>query len=176
MVNIFPGKGTDASGNFLEFVSEPVYIATNEPSHCYEALSYVWGEENHKVDISFKQQNDTTDFTFSALAVTQNLYEALLHLRYEDASRSVWIYAICINQGDRTEKDHQVFMMGEVYKKASKVIVWLGPSTSPADSTSGSILAMQVTEKTGRDIQDDWDRGFSVLAGDETYAYAPKAT
>lgn len=67
-------------------------------------------------------------------------------------------------------------MMGEVYKKATKVIVWLGPSTSPADSISGSNLAMKVIEKTGKDLQHDWDRGFSVLAGAETYAYAPKST
>lgn len=176
VVNILPGKGTDASSIFLEFIAEPVYIATDEPSHCYEALSYVWGEENRKVNINFKQQNGTTDSTFSAFAVTQNLSEALLHLRHEDVTRSIWIDAICINQGDKTEKNHQVFMMGEVYKKATKVIVWLGPSTSPADSISGSNLAMKVIEKTGKDLQHDWDPGFSVLAGAGTYAYAPKST
>lgn len=98
VVNILPGKGTYASSIFLEFIAEPVYIATDEPSHCYEALSYVWGEENRKVNINFKQQNGTTDSTFSAFAVTQNLSEALLHLRHEDVPRSVWIDAICINQ------------------------------------------------------------------------------
>ncbi|CAO2656816.1 Nn.00g056190.m01.CDS01 [Neocucurbitaria sp. VM-36] len=34
---------------------------------------------------------------------------------------------LCINQGDNDEKAIQVGLMSEIYKKASRVIVWLGP-------------------------------------------------
>lgn len=37
-----------------------------------------------------------------------------------------WIDAICINQADRIEKAIQIPLMGDIYSKASAVIVWLG--------------------------------------------------
>lgn len=175
VVNILPGKGMDPSDICLEFLPEVVNIAADKAFHCYEALSYVWGSEENPVMINFRRQNGPMCSTLSAFEVTQNLSEALLHLRHEDMPRSVWIDAICINQKDEKEKGRQVSMMGDVYEKASEVIVWLGPSTGPADNTSGSNLAMQVIEKTGRDIQHDWESGFKVLADDETYAYATHA-
>lgn len=174
VVNILPGKGTDPSGICLEFVSKPVDIAADKASYYYEAVSYVWGQKANPVNITFKQKDDTTGSTLSALEITHNLSEALLHLRHEDVPRSVWIDAICINQNDNNEKSHQVRMMGDVYKKASKVVAWLGPSTEVPGRRWGSNLAMQVIEKTGRDIRHDWDTRFSILASDDTYAYASK--
>ena len=38
----------------------------------------------------------------------------------------LWIDAICINQKDKIEKAEQVGLMKDVYRKASRVIVWLG--------------------------------------------------
>lgn len=38
----------------------------------------------------------------------------------------IWIDAICINQDDFEERAIQVKLMDEVYRKASKTIVWLG--------------------------------------------------
>jgi hypothetical protein len=38
--------------------------------------------------------------------------------------------AICINQTDTLERNHQVSQMQEIYSDAKEVIVWLGPSTS----------------------------------------------
>lgn len=37
-----------------------------------------------------------------------------------------WIDQICINQGDSSEKNRQVPLMGEVYSKAGIVKAWLG--------------------------------------------------
>jgi hypothetical protein len=38
----------------------------------------------------------------------------------------VWADAICINQSDNQEKSKQVLLMGEIYKRASQVVVELG--------------------------------------------------
>lgn len=38
----------------------------------------------------------------------------------------LWADAICINQEDPEEREHQVSMMNEVYQKASTVRIWLG--------------------------------------------------
>ena len=40
---------------------------------------------------------------------------------------ALWIDARCINQKDDVEKSSQVQMMGSIYRKATKVVVWLGP-------------------------------------------------
>jgi hypothetical protein len=38
----------------------------------------------------------------------------------------LWVDALCINQEDTTERNHQVMQMGAIYEKAKRVVVWLG--------------------------------------------------
>ncbi|KAK3946547.1 heterokaryon incompatibility protein-domain-containing protein, partial [Pseudoneurospora amorphoporcata] len=90
----------------------------------YEALSYVWGSEDKPCFIFING---------CKLAVGKNLYAALLHLRDHSIKRTIWIDAICINQGDNEEKGHQVQSMAKIYAKASRVIVWLGEETAGSD-------------------------------------------
>jgi hypothetical protein len=46
----------------------------------------------------------------------------------------LWVDAICINQEhDPKEKKSQIFLMGEIYGKASKVYVWLGKDNEDLD-------------------------------------------
>jgi hypothetical protein len=56
----------------------------------------------------------------------------LQHLRLETEIRVLWIDAICINQHETQERNHQVSQMGIIFKQAAMVIVWLGD----ADDTS----------------------------------------
>jgi hypothetical protein len=84
----------------------------------YEALSYEWGlpsEEDPLISIDGCQ-----------FRIRQNLFQALHHLRDSAKDRHIWIDAICINQADIIEKGQQIQMMGEVYRHASQVVVWLG--------------------------------------------------
>ncbi|KAG7286822.1 hypothetical protein NEMBOFW57_009139 [Staphylotrichum longicolle] len=60
------------------------------------------------------------------LQVTVNLALALRYLRLDKTVRTVWVDALCINQGDAAEKDEQVQRMDLVYANASGVVVWLG--------------------------------------------------
>ncbi|PMD25594.1 HET-domain-containing protein, partial [Hyaloscypha hepaticicola] len=88
--------------------------------HCYEALSYVWGEP----DLSEVLLVDDKEFKIS-----KNLHTILLHLRYLERIRCVrtlWIDAICINQEDVIEKGQQVGFMGRIYEEADDVLCWLG--------------------------------------------------
>lgn len=55
----------------------------------YEALSYVWGTRLSAKRIWL----DGSEFD-----VTENLYEALLHLRWQEEDRVLWVDAICIDQ------------------------------------------------------------------------------
>ncbi len=45
----------------------------------------------------------------------------------------IWIDAICISQLDDDEKSEQVGQMGDIYRRAHKVVVWLGPAGEDSD-------------------------------------------
>ncbi|KAE9376524.1 HET-domain-containing protein [Stipitochalara longipes BDJ] len=102
----------------------------------YEALSYTWGSPTNPREIAI----DGVEFP-----VTENLFQALTHLRSRRCSRKIWIDAICINQGDISERNEQVKLMGIIYAKAQKVVVWLGEE---ADfSSEGVSLAQELCDK-----------------------------
>jgi hypothetical protein len=90
----------------------------------YEALSYMWGPANPLHSILIDGAN---------FEVRENLWLALQHLRLESESRVLWIDAICINQGNIHERNHQVAQMAQIYQEATTVVVWLGaPDSSSA--------------------------------------------
>ncbi|KAF2421160.1 HET-domain-containing protein [Tothia fuscella] len=90
----------------------------------YEALSYTWGDPREKPTISVNGRE---------MRVTQNLFHALENLRQPHVSRILWIDAICINQDDHKERGHQVQQMGNIYRKAERVVIWLGSATTDSD-------------------------------------------
>ncbi|KAK1760092.1 heterokaryon incompatibility protein-domain-containing protein [Echria macrotheca] len=92
-------------------------IASDRPSHLYEALSYAWGspETTHSLFIDDR-----------VLPITANLHAALMHLRDPHLDRVLWADAVCVNQKDLAERSRQVQFMPVVYSCASRVIVWLG--------------------------------------------------
>ncbi|KAI0127415.1 heterokaryon incompatibility protein-domain-containing protein [Xylariales sp. AK1849] len=85
----------------------------------YTALSYVWGAAENPVDI-YIHNDDTT------LSITQNLAQALQHLRHRADASLLWVDAICINQADEQERSRQVSLMCDIYRSATTVLVWLG--------------------------------------------------
>jgi hypothetical protein len=56
-----------------------------------------------------------------------NLWEALRRLVQWSIPRVLWVDALCINQGDDNERNHQVAQMGTIFHRAKRVCVWLGP-------------------------------------------------
>jgi len=85
----------------------------------FEALSYVWGEQifpNIIVEVK----------TTSLIYITDSLSDALQELRYENKERFLWIDQICINQPNTKEKASQVSKMDQIYRNATRTIVWLG--------------------------------------------------
>jgi hypothetical protein len=105
--------------------------------HLYEALSYVWGSSEKKRRV----------FMYScSFDVTDNLYAALLELRHHTMERTMWVDAMCINQDNREEKEHQIRIMAKIYSQANLVIVWLGEAAEFSDQVLEQILA------AGRDM------------------------
>ncbi|KAI8936070.1 hypothetical protein NX059_007570 [Plenodomus lindquistii] len=91
----------------------------------YEAKSYVWGDPNGVIPIHLEGHE---------FLVTENLHCALKHIRLANQDRILWIDALCINQNDNTERNNQVAQMGDVYKGASQVVVFLGAAWENSDT------------------------------------------
>jgi hypothetical protein len=110
---------------------QPLFATLSESSNwrvdydTYKALSYVWG----KPDVTEKHKHSIV-LDGHVVSISTNLYEALQHLRKPLHERILYVDALCINQSDDSERAIQVAMLGDVYRSASSVLVWLGPSTS----------------------------------------------
>jgi hypothetical protein len=92
----------------------------------YEALSYVWGVDPPGTGPRISV-NDCS------ICVTENLYAALDSLRLSERNRLLWVDAICIDQSNQKEKVTQLPMMGEIYREATRVCVYLGAADEESD-------------------------------------------
>ena len=92
-------------------------VETLNNSPLYEAISYSWGNPSSLNE---------------SLLVNGVLYKSgsrvvalLKQLRLPNASRVVWIDAICISMQDMAERSAQVHLMADIYRHASQTVVWL---------------------------------------------------
>ncbi|KAI6351571.1 hypothetical protein MCOR25_009866 [Pyricularia grisea] len=88
----------------------------------YEALSYTWGYE----DEANESTNHTIIMNGKNHHVRKNLFNALSSIRLDHRDRIVWIDALCIDQDNPHERNHQVAQMAQTYECAKRVLVWLG--------------------------------------------------
>lgn len=126
-----PGLGKHAlrllqilPGNFDEDINIKLEIHSIEEPPKYYALSYCWGHDMSKTPAI------VNDYP---LPITQNLEAGLRHLRSRTKTRTLWVDALCINQDDMDERSQQVQIMGSIYSKAARVVVWLGLPTDGSD-------------------------------------------
>lgn len=106
-------------GSFCAPVECCLFHAPLATSSSFEALSYAWGDPRVATQITVNS---------SPLAVTTDLALALRHLRDPAKPRTMWIDALCLNQVDEAEKAAQIPLMHLIYRRAFRVVVWLGPS------------------------------------------------
>jgi hypothetical protein len=100
-----------------------LYTLTQAPA--YEALSYNWGAISRSLPVAIVTNNSSGEETEEALFTTPQLLSALRRLRLS-TSRRLWIDQLSINQDNDAEKGPQIQMMGDVYKTALRVLIWLG--------------------------------------------------
>jgi hypothetical protein len=141
LVNLLPGRFDDS----LQCQISEIELSSNLGiRYSYEALSYVWGDQSNAKPLYIVHADGSPS---GKLALGPNLYSALLHMRFKDSSRTIWCDLISINQVDLEERSQQIVRMGEIYRKARRVVVWLGPE---ADE---SRIAMNAIRYTGAQIQ-----------------------
>ena len=135
----------------------------NKPD--YIALSYTW-LRSYDPEYTLEREGHPDDrrdrwivVDGAKLDVTRNLNHFLLRLRHDVTEpqgiwsrmwsrlsrqkaethqewKPLWIDAICINQGDVSERNAQVSMMAQIYSSAAVVVVWLGQ----ADQNAAAVL------------------------------------
>jgi hypothetical protein len=96
----------------------------------YEALSYTWGEPDE-----FGHQIWVNDDPMNVRVNLWNALQAIIsYSAIHGEARAIWIDALCINQSDVMERNHQVGLMRDIYKGAVRVLVWLGSPQLPSDN------------------------------------------
>lgn len=83
----------------------------------YMALSYAWGTARGPHILSLSKDR---------IPIRENLNCALRDLRQRDRPCRIWVDAICINQEDLEERNHQVQQMKGIYFAARNTIIYLG--------------------------------------------------
>ena len=73
--------------------------------------------------------------------VTKTLADALNAIRTDRTAKSryLWADAICINQKDPSEKTDQVARMDAIYKRAERVLIWLGHADEFTDDAVSAL-------------------------------------
>ena len=130
----------------------------------YEALSYTWGAAVNFCETAVSDGK----YVF---AISPSLRTALLHLRHEREERMLWIDAICINQEDNKEKNAQVGVMIEIYKRAKRVVIWIGEESRQSERAIKFLREMGrvLVRNRIREHDSDW-RSVNINEGEDSAA------
>lgn len=88
------------------------------------ALSYVWGSSSDRRHVFVEGV---------PVPVTTNLAAALAQVWSATGCEYLWADALCINQFNMPEKNHQVPLMRHIYGRSSRVLMWLGNASADSD-------------------------------------------
>jgi uncharacterized protein YegP (UPF0339 family) len=101
----------------------------------YTALSYTWDGQELDVEIECRGR---------AMLITRNCDEAIRSLRSTTERQVLWIDSICIDQSNfreaTVERNGQVALMGEIYKSAARVVIWLGQGKEPVEAAMRHVM------------------------------------
>jgi hypothetical protein len=99
--------------------ADPIYC-TIATVHLYkeqfDALSYTWATEDG--DYSKTGRINCPD---GVIPITENCEDALRQLRLPYLPRQLWVDAICIDQTNVKERNHQVGLMDQIFRAAGRV-------------------------------------------------------
>jgi hypothetical protein len=129
----------------------------------YSCLSYVWGPEDVEYtiyinDLPFKVRTNLFRFLLKA---SSNLPVRTGGIR-ENASlgaarKALWIDALCIDQQNTSERNHQVQQMGQIYMRSKRTIAWLGDDAFYPSLFHDAEPLSDDDDEDGDDNEDDDD-------------------
>jgi hypothetical protein len=121
----------------IAFSLEPTEI---DASPDYTAISYSWGKRvpTHKALCNGKH-----------VPLTASVHALFTHLLgNHEASKTIWIDALCIDQRNPSECAQQVRLMKDIFSRASLTIVWLGEPNEPSLVPSMIQLGEKIIDMT----------------------------
>ncbi|CAG8949673.1 hypothetical protein HYFRA_00003991 [Hymenoscyphus fraxineus] len=188
---IEPGKGDDPIACRLVPSALPTTKSGSTKAYPYTALSYFWGEGEpiHEITMTtYKTPEEKLESLGVAemaivrwrmskrdrkhkawsnsgkIYVRSNLYVALKRFRDRREPVTMWIDALCIDQGYDPERTEQVKKMHELYINARTVSVWLGdgknlrqPPPRPCFSFLRRLLRLGDLDDVLNDLAEDKD-------------------
>jgi hypothetical protein len=133
------GYSNLADGYFRTLLLHPG--SGDDPLHCslqtsllsnasFESISYTWGDVTKNHEILCEGES---------IPITANLWNALRHLRTA-TPRMLWADSVCIDQRNNEEKAQQVGVMGQIYRSARRVLIFLGPDDFGHGANVSSLL------------------------------------
>lgn len=113
LLDVHPAEPTDT----LVRCSLRQATLEDERIPAYETISYVWGKETNLNTIDL----DGRTYKFPATSIA-----AIRRVRSPHALRTLWIDAVCIDQGNLKERAQQVEMMGQIYRRSAGNLIYFG--------------------------------------------------
>ncbi|KFA56469.1 hypothetical protein S40293_01046 [Stachybotrys chartarum IBT 40293] len=114
----------------------------------YRALSYSWRSESPTTDATERcHVLQTEKGQLRVLDTVHAFFRVLLSKGAGLDDTWWWIDSICINLADVEERSQQVQLMGQIYRNAHAVIIWLG---AESDHTDRAVDFIQLLNKTVR--------------------------
>lgn len=136
LIELLPPRKVSAGRNSIETLNCKIHSVTLREAPIYEALSYTWGKLNRHLPITLIHTGEQA-VEDQALFATPQLVMALKRMRFPSTPRLLWIDQLCIDQGNEDEKGLQLQLMGEIYRRAQQVVVWLGEDPLVHDAYIG---------------------------------------
>jgi hypothetical protein len=123
----------------------------------YIAISYCWDPTSARRGMFL----DMKSFSISE-TVLEVLNQVQASQHATGSQELLWVDQICISQVDPNEKLDQMYRMGEIYSKAEKVFIWLGPTANRSDlalanmeTMLNEVVALNRATATRADVADD---------------------
>jgi hypothetical protein len=155
ILDLHPLSATE-DGRQLQGTFRAHTLSLDHSEEQFEALSYVWGTQEHADKGPFIRCNGID------IPITNNCRDALSRFSHTDGHRSLWVDSICINQNNMEERNHQISLMLAIYSKAKTVLIWLPNEGSTDVETHAAIRCIR--EVKTRHVDEDFKRTQDALA------------
>ena len=142
------GNDDDDGSNCKSAFKASLIRVSLDDDPAYIAISYKWGDPSTVGEFESHQKGG------AKVEYNQTVFEVVSTLLPEASELYLWIDSICINQRDDLEKARQVAFMGEVYRRARQVVVFLG---EPDEDTAASMDLYHRVGATGPLKQEPFD-------------------
>jgi hypothetical protein len=118
----------------------------------FEAISYTWGTEKPTENIIVNG---------CRLAVTPTVSKHLRYRRSFFSEAYLWLDAVCIDQNNIQEKKWQILLMGEIYGRATRTLIWLAHPSEARDSSQARELLcalwdLELRFSPSKQMQQSW--------------------